>query len=468
VTNRTEIVTMLQRAVCGLLLALTPSLCLRAQSNVPVPAVTGVQSDSSDDRMNTPPPVSGQEYPVRFSSETLENYLRGGIVFTTAYSDNVLTSPTGTPLGDTSFSIWPTIAIDQTRPRLHWDVSYAPGFTLYRRFNSYNEADQNVRANFEYELTPHVTLNLRDSFQKSSSVFNSPDESLSSPVSGSTLGASVPVIAPLADRLANTGNIGLNYQFAPNSMMGVSGTFYNLHYSNPGQVTPTSTNSTSTSLLSGLYDSSSRSGSAFYSVRFSKQNYLGVTYEYDDLFSYPTGLTTQTQTHSVYLFYTFFATKAFSISLFGGPQYAYTTELTQPATASWNPAGGASLSWGGRRAAMALSYARTVTGGGGLIGAGLADVASAVERLKISKNVNGMVDGAYTNRNMIPLIGLPNTSGHTLGGGVSLERRVGEHLGLRAGYTRLHQQYENENVIAPNTNREWVSLSYDFSRPLGR
>jgi hypothetical protein len=38
------------------------------------------------------------------------------------------------------------------------------------------------------------------------------------------------------------------------------------------------------------------------------------------------------------------------------------------------------------------------------------------------------------------------------------------------GYTRLHQAYSNVAVLstAPDTNREYVSISYQFSRPLGR
>jgi hypothetical protein len=49
-----------------------------------------------------------------------------------------------TPVSDVSYSIWPTIALDETTSRLHWAISYAPGFTFYQRTSSRNEADQNV------------------------------------------------------------------------------------------------------------------------------------------------------------------------------------------------------------------------------------------------------------------------------------------------------------------------------------
>jgi len=400
---------------------------------------------------------------MQFTSETRENYLRGGIIVNGAYSDNVLTSAAGTPLGDASFSIFPNIAIDQTRPRLHWDLSYSPGFTVYRRFDSYDEMDHNLAADLAYQLSPHVTLSLRDGFQKSSNAFNSPDQSLTSGASGSVQAANVPIVAPVADRLNNTGNVGITYQFAANAMVGAGGTFTNLHYANPSQVEPSNPTE-----LFGLYDSSSRSGSAFYGTRFSKKHYLGVTYEYDDLFSYPPGLTTHTETHSIYLFYTLYATRAFSLSLFGGPQHSYTSELTQPSSQMWSPSGGASFNLQARRTALALSLARSVTGGGGLIGAAESESVNASFRQKITKNLTLGAGGGYSNRNMIQLLALPTNNGHSITGSVSLERRLGEHVAARAGYTRLRQQYQNVGVITPNTNREWVSLSYEFSRPLGR
>ena len=62
-----------------------------------------------------------------------------------------------------------------------------------------------------------------------------------------------------------------------------------------------------------------------------------------------------------------------------------------------------------------------------------------------------------------------STNGHTVSGTASLQRQFGEHLNVQLGYTRLHQNY---NVAAisttPDTNREFVSISYQFSRALGR
>ena len=73
---------------------------------------SGLEEDLQipDERlMLTPPPVSGQAYPVSPTSEERANFLRGGVVFNAAYSDNVLGSTSATPISDVSYSIWPTV-----------------------------------------------------------------------------------------------------------------------------------------------------------------------------------------------------------------------------------------------------------------------------------------------------------------------------------------------------------------------
>lgn len=456
----------------GLVLLASIPVWPQEQPTVPAPAVSGPlisvslngdqnNNNNNEDRMLTPPPVSGQAYPLTLASEERANYLRGGVTFNTAYSDNVLGVTSATPVSDVSYSIWPTITLDQTLTRLHWAISYAPGFTFYQRTSSRNEADQNLSLDLQYRLSPHVTVSLRDSFQKSSDVFNQPDQGLAGAVSGSAQGANDSVIAPLADRLSNTGNAGITYQFSANSMIGASGTFTNLHYPNPTQVP-------------GLYDAAARGGSAFYSYRLSRQNYIGVTYQYQDLLSYPNYAgagTNQTETDGVFLFYTFYPAPRFSFSLFGGPQY-YSAGPQYPgaglatvaAAQSWSPAGGASLNWQAQHTGVAISYSHSVSSGGGLIGAVELDSANASVRQQLTRNFGASLAGSYANNGVLAVSDL---GGHSVSGSASLQRQVGEHLNVQAGYTRLHQTYSVFSAN-PDTNREWVAISYQFARPLGR
>ena len=453
------------KRICVGLLAL-PAATLWSQVDntpaVPVPAVVGPESTS--DQMQPPPPVSGQSYPSAPTSAERSNYLRGGVAFTSAYTDNALGSVNGHPVSDVSYSIWPTLALDETTPRLHIVSTYAPGFTFYQRESSLNETDQNASIDLQYRLSPHVTVTARDGFQKTSSVFNQPDPTSALAVSGGTQVANFSVIAPIADVLTNSGNVGITLQFAPNGMVGASGTFTNLHYPNQAEVP-------------GLVDSSSQGGSVFYTHRISKMHYIGVTYQYQRLLSYPTVGQNETQTHAVLFFYTLYASPRLSVSFFGGPQYAdvgplfiNTLSAPSPGFQSWNPQAGASLGWQGRFTNVAMSYSHMISSGGGLIGAVKADSATVSLRQQMTRKLSGSIGGGYAQSDVLGSALVGNDNGHTITATASLQQQLGERINLQLGYTRLRQDYSGVAVLAktPDTNREFVSISYRFSRPLGR
>src|SRR5579859_7779100 len=141
---------LFQKICVGLLLL--PPACLWSQvdTNVQQPAAIdnagnpANNPDNNDNRMVTPPPVSGQEYPTAFAGAERSNYLSGGLAFTGAYTDNALGSTTGKPVSDESYSIAPFIGLNETTSRLHWDLNYAPGFTFYQHLSTRNETDQNA------------------------------------------------------------------------------------------------------------------------------------------------------------------------------------------------------------------------------------------------------------------------------------------------------------------------------------
>jgi hypothetical protein len=443
-------------------------------SQQPLPALVGAdnsatladnenqENQENDDRMRTPPPLSGEPYSTLPSERS--NYLRGGLSFSSAYTDNAYGAVPGHPVSDISYSIWPSIALDETTSRSHLIFNYSPGFTFYQRTSSLNEADHNAAIDFQYRLSPHVTFSARDGFQKTSNVFNQPNFAPVGVVQGGGQGPNLSIISPIADRLSNFGNVGLTYQFALNGMIGANGTFSYIHYPDPAQVP-------------GLYDSNSQAGSAFYSLRISKMHYFSASYQYQRLVSYPTGGVGETQTHALLFFYTLYPTTRFSISFFGGPQHSNTLEppmpplqLQLPAMRSWSPAAGVSLSWQGRSNGFALSYSHMISGGGGLVGAVQMDSASVSVRQQITRTLGGFLSGGYAQNNVLGSQLSGSSNGHSVSGSASLQQTLGQHLNLQLAYTRLHQTYNDVAVIsvAPDTNRESVSLSYQFSRPIGR
>jgi hypothetical protein len=124
----------------------------------------------------------------------------------------------------------------------------------------------------------------------------------------------------------------------------------------------------------------------------------------------------------------------------------------------------------GRLTNFALSYSHIISGGGGLIGAVKMDSASALIHQQLARRLSGSIGGGYSQNDVLVSALAGATNGHTISGTASLQQQFGQHINVQLGYTRLHQNYSGVPVLAatPNTNRESISISYQFSRPLGR
>jgi hypothetical protein len=448
------------RHICSII-ALFVAVPLWSQESVNATASTSpdaAASTSPDEyRMMTPPPVSGVAYPAETAAESRSNYVEGGLTFNTTYTDNLLGGGSSKPISDIAYSVWPTIAFDQATPRLHTLLTYSPGFTIYQHTSADNQANQNVGIDFRYRLSQHVTLSLQDSLHKLSNVFNQPDLLAATPVSGSAQSPAITVVAPLADQLSNTGNVELTYQFSRDSMAGASGTFMYLHYLDSSQA-------------QGLNDASSRGGSAFYSHRLAQKHYVGASCQYDQILSYPSVVQSQTQTQTVFLFYTVYLKPRLSLSFSGGPEHWNIAEPL-PSLTGWSPAATASFGWQARHTALSGSYSRMVASGGGLGGAYHTNNAAGSIRQQLTRNWNvGGVIGYSIYKTLDPSQLLFSNGGHTIAGSASVERKFGEHFQADLGYTRLHQSYNDIPAVSvfPNVNREWVSISYQFAKALGR
>ena len=281
-----------------------------------------------------------------------------------------------------------------------------------------------------------MTFSARDGFQKSSNVFNQPYLTSDGAVSGGTQVANFSVIAPIADLIRNSGDVSLTYQFSPNGMIGASGTFTTLRYPNPAQVP-------------GLYDSSSQSGSAFYSRRISKMHYLGASYQYQRLVSYPTVGLNETQTHAVVLFYTLYANSRLSVSFFGGPQHSDTVCLARCCSTARGEGvdanGWRQSELGGAFEQCRRELLHVISGGGGLFRAftWIARVRRCGNKLQA---LSGSVAGAYVQNNAVDPFPRDH-DGHSVSGTASVQQQFGEHVNLQLGYA-THQSYSNVAVIS--------------------
>lgn len=430
-------------------------MTLPAWSQVESP-VESAPAPTTDEQMETPPRVSVATFPTTVAAETRSNYIRGGVNFQTSYIDNLYEGATGHPIGETTFSVLPTIIMDQTTARQHVLISYSPGFMFYLPTSSLNEVNQSASAEYQFRLTPHSSISLNDMFLDSS--FGSSNSVVGGTVSGSAQPATPEIVPPFAQELTNRANAELSVQTGRDTMIGVSGMTMLLHYPNLSET-------------SGLYDSSSRGGSAFYNHRLTESQYVGATYEYSDFLTYPTAGTSETQTHTISAFYTLYLKRRLSLSVSGGPQYFQVSETSFLTSSAWQPSVMASIGWQGQRTTFAVSYLREVTGGGGLLGAYKTSSSNISARWQIARNWTAGAGGAYANyANVSPALFSSNIGGHFISGDGTLEHSFAGQLMVGLEYDRMHYSYGGVASLSanPNSNRISGSVSWQFTRAIGR
>src|ERR1700730_20143 len=98
---------------------------------------------AAEDPMATPSPVNVEGPSLAFVAEQEHtNYLRGGLSFSSAYDDGFVPST----VSDISYSVRPSVAIEHSGARLHWNLFYSPGFTFYSRNTSFIQSDHDLTA----------------------------------------------------------------------------------------------------------------------------------------------------------------------------------------------------------------------------------------------------------------------------------------------------------------------------------
>ncbi len=386
--------------------------------------------------MVTPAPINDESYSLAFAPETpRSNYLRGGLNFGTIYDNNLLyLSTNAPPISDVRYSVWPSLSLEQSRSRLRWDLSYSPEFAFHQTYSSLHEFDHSLAFNLEYRLSPHVTLSLEESFQKTSDLLNLSQQSAL--VSGESAPLQGPnaIVPPSIARITNLSDAGISYQFGKNSMIGAKGSFSGLWYPNRDSV-------------AGLYDSTTQAGEAFYTHRLSRKHYIGVTYAFQQLLTHPGQA--ETQTHSTLLFYTLYLPQTLTISVFAGPEHSETRGGVTLPFQKWSPAEGASLGWHGERVGLAASYSQGIRSGGGLSGVVHYNSAGASVRWQVARTVTAGVEASYSTSTLLDSsTGEFGTGGHTWAGAAIVQHPLGERLALQLGCTRLHQSYSNIAVVS--------------------
>jgi hypothetical protein len=443
----------------------------RAARSVPAGAVSGIflgvdtqsEDQSSEDLPGIPSLLGGRGSSLAFPSEMeRSNYLRGGVNVGAAYDDNALLG-SGGQMGNTTFSVFPNIAIDQSTSRMRWSLRYGGGLTVNQRLSSRNQGSHNLNFDSEFRLSPHVSLRAAEDFSLTAGMFGANAGSSFQPGPG---GANGSLITRLANQRSSATVVETNYHFALKDIVGASGSFYDLHYSDVSTGTGT------------LVDTRTAAGSAFWFHEILRRDWAGISYLFQRLTFDPSG---ETRVHTFTVTNTLNITKTFTVSAFVGPEYSdnHGVAASGPDAgkvsnfSDWSIAGGVEGGWKEKRTSVTAGYSKRVSDGGGILGTvRLQNLRAAVRRELIPgwAATLGVTHGS--NGSLTLASSTSATSIKTTSVGASLERNIGRSLGFQIGYFHDFQNQSGSSDPSQNfdtnRNRFSVTLSYQWAKPLGR
>jgi hypothetical protein len=417
--------------------------------------------------------LNGETGPLGTLTESEENELSlgigvGGSYYGTASSNNASQENVG------SYTVTPNIAITERRPRTSFMLQYSPGFTYSPQGG--NQLMQTSLDSLQYRITEKLTLQLGERYMRMNSWFTGLDVNPTATTGNVIQQPNESILTTQTVETTSLTTLNLVYQASDSTVIGMGGSFITGNFSNV-QVT----------LNQPLFNSNSGTGSVYIQHRVYGNNWLGITGTFQRIVT-SGGVKEGADNPSLQIFYTFAPSAHTSLSLFGGPSYfssqAETSILilgvpipvTIP-TKGWGEQGGATAGWRGPRTSLSATYMHRVSDGGGLSGAVSSDSATGNFRRQLTEKWTANMSLIYGH----------NTSESILFGGTfkrisgtaNLNWLMSDHFSMAFSFARDHLDSSFNNLAgtgaAPTTvtnqtldnNRAWVSISYNFTRPLG-
>jgi hypothetical protein len=439
---------------------------------VPVAALSAIAgmrgdegtADTSGSLPQIPALLGGTGISSAFISEMeRSNYLRGGVNVGAVYDSNPLLLSSG-EVSNTSESIFPNIKIEESSSRTRWSLGYAGGLTVNQKITSQNQGSQNLKFDSQYRLSPHVNLRVAEDFSMTTGFF---DAGNGAEVVAGSGGPNASLIAPLSTQRSSMTTVETNYHFALNDLIGASGSFYDLHFTN----VPVGTQ---------LTNSETASGSAFWLHRIVGSDWGGVSYRFERItFNAGGG---ETQVHSFSVMNTLSFSKRFTVTGFVGPQYSENQGMIPGAMlptqwSDWSVAAGAEGGWKNQHSSASAGYSRIISDGGGVLGSVRLQTIYGNLRRQLTPGWAAALNATHgTNQSLIVPSATSASSVNLTSAGISLEHNVGKSVGLRMGYTHDFQQQFGVpgptqtsplQTLDASRNRFFVTLSYQWAKPLG-
>jgi hypothetical protein len=417
------------------------------------------EEDTSGNLPQMPALLGGPGMSLAFRSEQeRSNYLRAGLNIGAAYDDNAQMTPSST-IGNTTYSVFPNISIEQTRSRTRWTLGYAAGLTVNQKLPNRYTVSQDLNFSSQFRLSPHVNLRVAEDFSMTSGIFDSG-------TGGVAVGNGGPnpnLIAPLSKQRSSSTVAEANYHFALKDVIGASGSFYDLHFSDvPAGFT--------------LFNTRGTAASAFWFHGLFGRDWAGISYRFQRVTFDPIGETGEpsgeTRVHSIVVVNTVSLPGRFTVTGFIGPEHS-DNQGQASQFSDWSLAAGVEAGWQKEHTSVAAGYSRRVSDGGGVLGVVRLQSVHGDLRQQVLPGWAVAVGASYGNNDSltVPTSGSA-TSVNSASVGASLERNIGKSLGLRLGYAHDFQEQIGSTDAnlqgSAHRNRFSVTLGYQWARPLGR
>lgn len=424
-----------------------------------------------------PGPKPAYTYPdatpsLDFLSQSVENSsIELGISAGFSYDSNAY-SNTSTGQNFWLFNVTPSIKIQQFRPNLSWNVSYAGGYQNYtytqqiaRAYSNNNLFSQRAGAGFTWQLAPHWQLIANDNFSYSANPF---DSFLTTPGTPTMNNPNPVTYYPLSQYTLNNALLTLTDQLTKVDTLSFSGT-ENLRRT-----------STYNLLTLPFYNLVSYGGRASYSHRLSPRLSLGASYDYNSL-DFGHGQQ-RSGTQTITMTADYLLRPNMTISGWVGPEYTSTKTVQcvpeivngqivivcDHYSSLWSTALGATFGWQSLRNSVRAGFSRQVSDGGGIIATSTVNSVNGSYHRMFTPKLDLTVGGNYFHDVSTTI---SSRSFNNLNLSAGLNYKLSKSLSATARYAFFHQTQSNTIVIGPrtyNTNLVGVTVNYTWNHPLGR
>ena len=408
-------------------------------------------------------PLTGDIIRPRLESEGQTTNVLLGDLAVSAVADDNNNNSTVHPIGGSQFYFAPGIALQQTGPRLSWNIGYAPALRLYAPSGSSpDQVTQALGGVLRWDISKRFAVGLRQDYLRT----NDPFEQFGEAPLQSTIG----VLNRPPDLNFSTfrysellSEVEADYQLAKHTVAGVNGSFM--------QVAPNQHQLRN----QGSLTTRTSSGSAFVSHQFTARQSLGLQYQLLNMLFQGNS---HTITQGLFLFDRLVISPHITFTMFAGPQYSridnqevVTSQSivvrTPESTTLWSPAGGAMLSWARNRTAFYADLTRRVNAGLGLLSSVEMTEGSLEIQRKVTARWIANVSGQINDETLLSAASTDHILMSTIDAGLSRELSPDTHLRFR--YQRIGQSANYLYAFGlGNHNRFLVTFERRLAWPVGR